>query len=97
MVRLFAGHAAELEQVIEVAFAHGLAFLDRVIKHRLGEGGFVGLVVAEATIAVHVDHHVALELLAEIHREPDHRATASGSSPFTWKIGICSILATSVA
>jgi hypothetical protein len=24
-------------------------------------------------------------------------ATASGSSPFTWKIGICSILATSVA
>src|SRR5690606_20914753 len=40
-----------------------------LVHQRLGERGFVALVMAEAAIAPHVDHDVALELLAEIDRE----------------------------
>jgi len=42
---------------------------DLLVEDRLGEGGLVGLVVAVAPVAIHVDEHVAVELL---------RGTSSG-------------------
>jgi hypothetical protein len=65
-------------------------------RARLGEGGLVGLVVAVLAVAIHVDDDVALELHAELEGERATMQTASGSSPFTWKIGASIILATSV-
>ena len=42
------------------------------IQQRLREGRLVALVVPAAAVAIHVDHHVALELAAEIHRQAHH-------------------------
>ncbi len=45
--------------------------LDRLVEQGLGETRLVGLVMAPSAIAVHVDHDVAAEFLAEIHRQVD--------------------------
>ena len=45
---------------------------DRPVHHRLREGGLVPLVVAVAAVGPEVDHHVAVEALAEVDRE-QHR------------------------
>ena len=58
-----------LQQMLEIAFADVLALLDRLVQQRLRELRLVGFVVAAAAVAVHVDHDVALELAAEIHRQ----------------------------
>ena len=72
--------------------------VDELVHPRLRERGLVGLVVAVAAVADEVDDDVLVERLAELEREPHRPArAASGSSPFTWKIGACTILATSVA
>ena len=68
---------------------------DRLVHQRLRERRLVGLVVAEAPVAEHVDHDRPLEFLPELGRELGGDTTASGSSPFTWKIGASIILATS--
>ena len=60
-------HAAELQQVLEVAVAHALPFGDRGVHQRLRERGLVALVVTVTAVTVHVDHHVAQERVAEIH------------------------------
>ena len=57
----------------------------------------VGLVVAVAPVADEVDDDVLAERAAGTRtRDASTRTAASGSSPFTWKIGACTILATSV-
>ena len=43
-----------------------LMVLDDAVHQRLGEGRLVALVVPEPAIADHVEHHVLLELLAEL-------------------------------
>ena len=48
------------------------------VEEGLGEGGLVGLVVAVAAVAHHVDHDVALELLAEFERQLGHIADGLG-------------------
>src|SRR5690606_2956711 len=65
-----AGDAAELQKVIEVTFTNCLSTADGLVKKRLGEGRLVRLVVAESSIAVHVDEDVALELGTEIEGDP---------------------------
>jgi hypothetical protein len=52
--------------------------------------------VAVAAVADHVDDDVLVEPLAVLEGQPATRTQASGSSPFTWKIGACTVLATSV-
>jgi hypothetical protein len=52
--------------------------------------------VAVAAVADHVDDDVFLELLAEVEGDLGPRMQASGSSPLTWKIGACTMRATSV-
>ena len=42
---------------------------DFFVKDGLGESGLVGLVVAAAAEAVHVDEHVAVELFTELEGE----------------------------
>ena len=69
-IGLFAGDAAELQQVVEITFAHALALLDRLVQLRLRERRLVAFVVTAAAVAVHVDDDVALELAAEVHRQP---------------------------
>ena len=56
----------------------------------------VALVVAPAAVADEVDDHVALEALPVLEARLAAWTTASGSSPFTWKTGAWTILATSV-
>jgi hypothetical protein len=51
--------------------------------------------VAEAAIAPHVDHDVALEGVAELGRQLGGERDRFGSSPFTCRIGACTILAMS--
>ena len=49
---------------------------DLLVHQRLGEHRLVALVVAVAAVAEHVDHDVALEVLAELGRDArdvDHR------------------------
>ena len=57
----------------------------------------VPLVVPLAPVADHVDDDVVAELLPVVEGEADDLHRASGSSPFTWKIGAWTIFATSVA
>ena len=66
LVGLFARHAAQFQQVLQVPHADALALLDGPDHQRLGKRRFVGFVVSTASIAVHVDDHVALEHLAEV-------------------------------
>src|SRR5438105_6397165 len=42
---------------------------DRAIHQRLGEGGFIALVVSEAAIAEHVHDDIFVEQLAELDRD----------------------------
>ena len=53
-------------QAIGVDLPRGRMAVDRPVHQRLGEGRLVALVVAEAPVAEHVDHHVLLEGLAEL-------------------------------
>ena len=62
----------------------------------LGESGFVALVVAVSAVAEKIDDHIAAELLAEIERDFGDQGHGHGSSPLTWKIGACTVLATSL-
>ena len=71
-VRFLARHAAQLEQVRQILVANALPLLDRPIQQRLREAGLVAFVVAPAAVAVHVDHDVALELLAKVQRQVNH-------------------------
>ncbi len=52
--------------------------------------------MSAAAVADQVDDDVAVERLAVGEGELATRATASGSSPFTWKIGAWIVFATSV-
>jgi hypothetical protein len=70
-VGLVAGDAAQGEQALEVPLAHRAALADALVHARLGERGLVALVVTPAAVAVHVDHHVALEGAAEVHGQLD--------------------------
>jgi hypothetical protein len=70
-VGLFARHAFQLQQVIEIAVSHGALVLDGLVEQGLGETGLVGLVMAPAAITVHVDHNVTAEFLAEIQGQVD--------------------------
>jgi hypothetical protein len=88
---------APVDQGLGVELAHRAAVLDPLVHQRLGERRLVGLVVAVAPVAPHVDDDVLLERLAELEGQRATRTQASGSSPFTWKIGAWIILATSVA
>jgi hypothetical protein len=51
---------------------------DPAVEAGLGEGRFVGLVVAVPAVAVHVDHDVAPELLAELEGELGDHADVFG-------------------
>src|ERR1700722_5162994 len=71
LVSFLARDAAEFQEMVEIAFTDRFAFLDQPVKFRLRERGFITLVMAEPPVTVHVDESVALEFLAEIHRQPD--------------------------
>ncbi len=58
-------------QLLGPKFVHALLRLDLRVHLRLGVGGLVGLVVAEAPVADQVDQHVVPELLAEGKGESD--------------------------
>src|SRR5262249_8057178 len=49
-----------------------LSLFDSAIEHRLSKGRLVAFVVSETPITVHVDDHIALELVAKIEGEPNH-------------------------
>ena len=68
---------ALLDQLGGEDLAHRRVFVNRLVHLRLGVGGLVRLVVAEAPVADQVDDDVAAELLAEGGGEPD-RADAGG-------------------
>ena len=70
--RLFAGDLAKLQELFEIALMHARPPLDHAIQRRLRERRLIGLVVATAAEAVHVDDDVALILAAEIHGEIHH-------------------------
>jgi hypothetical protein len=53
--------------------------------------------VAVAPVAVHVDHDVARNSARNAIASVIACATASGSSPLTWKTGVSSVRAMSVA
>ena len=64
------------DQALGVKLQGGFLLLDRLVHQGLGEHRLVALVVAEAAIAEDVDHHVALEFLAELGGDlggVDHR------------------------
>jgi hypothetical protein len=46
--------------------------VDRAVKVRLGEGGFVAFVVSVPAVAIEVDDHVASEFLPEVEGELRH-------------------------
>ena len=69
--RLLARHLAELQKLLEVALVDARPLLNDAVERRLGERRFVGLVVAAAPEAVHVDDDIPLELAAEVHRQID--------------------------
>ena len=57
----------------------------------------VALVVATPHAVAHeVDDDVLGEVLAELEGQPGHSGACFRSSPLTWKIGACTIRATSV-
>ncbi len=64
---------ALLDQLLGVDLADRRVGLDRRRRGRLGVGGLVGLVVAEAAVADHVDDDVAAPALAVGHRQADGR------------------------
>ena len=45
LIRLLARDALEFQQVIQIACQHCLAFANRAVKHGLGKGRLIGLVV----------------------------------------------------
>ena len=69
--------------------------LDPLVHERLRVGRLVALVVAEAPVADEVDDDVVAEPLAERHRQRIAEIAASGSSAFTWMIGVSKPLARS--
>ena len=62
-------HAVPLERA-GVGLAHGRVLGDRLVHQRLGEARLVALVVAVPAVAPEIDHHVDLELLPELGRQP---------------------------
>ena len=70
--RLFTGDLAKLQEFFQIALMHARPPLDHAIQRRLRERRLIGLVVATAAEAVHVDDDVALELAAEIHGKVHH-------------------------
>ena len=72
LIGLLARHLAELEQMIEVALAHTLARVDHCVHRGLRIARLVRLVMPVAAVAVEINHHVALELTAEFHRQLDY-------------------------
>src|SRR5262245_57322439 len=65
-VSLLARDLVQLEQVVEVTFANRFAAFDGAIKHWLGEGRFITLVMPEPPISVHVNDHVTLEFESKV-------------------------------
>ena len=63
---LFQRHHAFLGQALGIDVDHGRMRLDRLVHQRLREHRLVGLVVAVAPVAEHVDDDRLLELLAEL-------------------------------
>ena len=70
-VGLVLSDAPHLDELIEVALPDLLARPNGLVHLRLRESRFVGFVVAAQSVAVHVDHDIAVELLPEIHRQPN--------------------------
>src|SRR6266478_4501012 len=58
--------------MFKITLTDRLAFGDGLIKHRLGEGGLVTFIMPEPAIAEHVDDHIALELMTEVHAQANH-------------------------
>ena len=87
---------AALDERLGVELADRAAGVDALVHERLRVARVVALVVAVAAVADHVDDDVLVERLAEVVGQRATRTHASGSSPFTWKIGAWIILATSV-
>lgn len=69
---------------------------DLLIHQRLGCARLIGFVVAVTAVAHQINEDIAFKGIAEIKRQTVTKATASGSSAFTWKIGACTILPMSV-
>ena len=77
LVDLLLGHHAFGDQALGPQFRDALVRLDLCVHLRLGVGGLVGLVVAEAAVPDQVDQHVVAEFLAEGEGEA-HGAHAGG-------------------
>ena len=85
-----------LYERLGIELADGTVLVDLFVHEGLGVARVVTLVVAVQPVADHVDHDVFVEALAELTARRPTRTHASGSSPFTWKIGACTVFATSV-
>ena len=68
-IGLFARDVFEFEQMFKVAFTDVRAPGDFMVEERLRERRLIGLIVAEAAVAIHVNEDVRLEFRAEIHRD----------------------------
>ena len=94
---LLGGDDAVGDQRLGVDLGDRRVVLDLGRHQRLRVGGLVGLVVAEAAVADHVDDDVAAPALAVGHRQPDRAEQASTSSALTWMIGTLKPFAMSAA
>ena len=68
-------HHAFARELRGVFLPHRGRRLDPFVHHRLRVRGLVGLVVAVASVAYEVDHHVGMEFLA-VHQGEPHRRQA---------------------
>jgi len=59
-------HHPFIDQELRIELYDGRVLLDALVHRRLGEQRLVGLVVAEAAVAEHVDDDRFLEPLAEL-------------------------------
>ncbi len=88
---------AAVDELFGVELAHRPVLVDARVHQRLREGGLVGFVVTPSPVALEVDHDVLVEACRKANASRMTQMHASGSSPFTWKIGAWIIFATSVA
>ena len=72
------GHLFHLQQPFHVAVANGRKLVDGLIHKGLRESRLVALVVPKAAVAIHINHDIAIELFAEVHRKVDHLSDRFG-------------------
>ncbi len=75
-VRFVDRNLAQEQQAIEIALANGRLLVDLLVQEGLRERRLVPLVMSATAVAVHVEHDITLEALAEIHGQVHHLGDA---------------------